>query len=194
MEAIAIPLSFLVLVWVFGGLLAASLPMVVGLDGHPSEPCLVLRLPPGSPRCRFRAEHHHRAGSGTGDRLHLLIVSRYRDEIPRAPAATRLCGTLCTAGRTVLFSAMTVALPLSALLIFLMYFLKSFAYPGRHRRFFAAAAVIVTPPPSCCSATARRAGHWRWLRRALRHPEPVAKPVDQLFWYRSTTVVMRRAI
>ena len=35
MESIAIPLSFLVLVWVFGGLLAAALPVAVGVDGDP---------------------------------------------------------------------------------------------------------------------------------------------------------------
>ena len=61
----------------------------------------------------------------------LLIISRYRDEladgVPRDEALIR---TMSTAGRTVLFSATTVALSMAAMLLFPMYFLKSFAYAG----------------------------------------------------------------
>jgi RND superfamily putative drug exporter len=96
----------------------------------------------------------------------------------------------------VLFSAMTVALSLSALLIFPMYFLKSFAYSGVATvAFAAAAAVIVTPAAIVVFGDRLDAlDIRRWLRRVLRRPEPVPKPVDELFWYRSTKAVMRRAI
>ena len=71
----------------------------------------------------------------------LLIVSRYRDE--RADGADRneaLVRTMATAGRTVLFSAMTVALSMVAMLLFPMYFLKSFAFAGVAVVAFAAVA------------------------------------------------------
>ncbi len=53
---------------------------------------------------------------------------------------------MATAGRTVLFSAVTVALSMSALILFPMYFLKSFAYAGVATVAFAAAAAIVVTP------------------------------------------------
>ena len=77
----------------------------------------------------------------------LLIVSRYRDEI--AGGADRdeaLTQTMLTAGRTVVFSATTVALSLAAMVLFPMYFLKSFAYAGIATvALCAVAALVVTP-------------------------------------------------
>ncbi len=54
--------------------------------------------------------------------------------------------TMATAGRTVLFSAMTVALSMVAMVLFPMYFLKSFAYAGIAVVAFAAVAAIVVTP------------------------------------------------
>lgn len=198
MEAIAIPLSFLVLVWIFGGLLAASLPMIVGLMAILGA-MAVLRLLTGFTEVSIFALNITTAlGLALAIDYTLLIVSRYRDEIAAgAGRDAALVRTLCTAGRTVLFSAMTVALSLSALLIFPMYFLKSFAYSGVATvAFAAAAAVIVTPAAIVVFGDRLDAlDIRRWLRRTLRRPEqPVAKPVERLFWYRSTTAVMRRAI
>ncbi len=77
----------------------------------------------------------------------LLILSRFRDEL--AEGQTRdaaLIRTMATAGRTVLFSAMTVALSMATMVLFPQYFLKSFAYAGVAVVAFAAvAAIIVTP-------------------------------------------------
>lgn len=62
--------------------------------------------------------------------------------------------TLRTAGRTVLFLALTVAVSLSAMLLFPMYFLRSFAYAGVAVVLLAAAAaLILLPRPWCCSAS-----------------------------------------
>ena len=77
----------------------------------------------------------------------LLIISRFRDEL--AGGADRdqaLIRTMVTAGRTVLFSAMTVALSMVAMVLFPMYFLKSFAYAGIAVVSFAAVAAIVVAP------------------------------------------------
>ena len=77
----------------------------------------------------------------------LLIVSRYRDEL--ADGAERdeaLVRTMATAGRTVLFSALTVALSMVAMVLFPMYFLKSLAYAGVAVVAFAAIAAVVVAP------------------------------------------------
>ena len=147
MESIAIPLSFLVLVWVFGGLVAAALPMLVGglaIVGSMS----VLRLITFTTDVSIFALNLSTAmGLALAIDYTLLIISRYRDELADgAPRDEALVRTMSTAGRTVLFSATTVALSMAAMLLFPMYFLKSFAYAGIATvAFAAAAAVIVTP-------------------------------------------------
>jgi uncharacterized membrane protein YdfJ with MMPL/SSD domain len=197
MESIAIPLSFLVLVWVFGGLVAAALPMIVGglaIVGSMS----VLRLITLSTDVSIFALNLSTAlGLALAIDYTLLIISRYRDEladgVPRDKALLR---TMSTAGRTVLFSATTVALSMAAMLLFPMYFLKSFAYAGVATVGFAAAAAVIVTPAAIWLLSDRLDGLdvRRLLRRVTRRAEPAAKPVDQIFWYRSTKVVMRHAI
>jgi RND superfamily putative drug exporter len=197
MESIAIPLSFLVLVWVFGGLLAAALPMAVGalaIVGSMS----VLRLITFSTDVSIFALNLSTAmGLALAIDYTLLIISRYRDELAGGAAPDRaLIRTMATAGRTVLFSATTVALSMAAMVLFPMYFLKSFAYAGVATVAFAAlAAIVVTPAAIVMMGSRLDSFDVRKLaRRVFRRPDPVPKPVEQLFWYRSTKFVMRRAI
>jgi RND superfamily putative drug exporter len=127
----------------------------------------------------------------------LLIISRYRDELDDGSDPNQaLIRTMATAGRTVLFSATTVALSMAVMVLFPMYFLKSFAYAGVATvAFVAVAAIVVTPAaivllgPRLDALDVRKLG-----RRILGRPDPVHKPVEQLFWYRSTKFVMRRAV
>jgi len=197
MESIAVPLSFLVLVWVFGGLVAAALPMVVGLMATLGA-MSVLRLITGFTEVSIFALNITTAlGLALAVDYTLLILSRFRDEL--AGGATRedaLVRTMGTAGRTVLFSAVTVALSLSALMLFPMYFLKSFAYSGVATVAFAVVAAVVVTPAAIVVLGDRLDSFdiRRLVRRVLRLPEPVAKPVQRQFWYRSTKFVMGRAI
>jgi uncharacterized membrane protein YdfJ with MMPL/SSD domain len=197
MEIIAVPLSFVVLVWVFGGLVAAALPMMVGVMAILGA-MSVLRLITGFTEVSIFALNITTAlGLALAIDYTLLILSRYRDEIAggAAPSAA-LIRTMNTAGRTVLFSAVTVALSLAALMLFPMYFLKSFAYSGIATVAFAAgAAVLVTP--AAIVLLGNRLDSFdirRLLRRVTGRPEPVAKPLERQFWYRSTKFVMRRPI
>lgn len=93
-----------------------------------------------------------------------------------------------------LFSAVTVALSMSATVAFPMYFLKSFAYAGVATVAFVATASIVITPAAIVLLGDRldALDVRRLLRRALRRGQPVRKPVEQLFWYRSSKFVMRR--
>jgi RND superfamily putative drug exporter len=197
MEAIAVPLSFLVLVWVFGGVAAALLPLVVGLMSILGAMAVLRLITSFSEVSIFALNITSALGLALAIDYTLLIVSRYRDEIGSgATPHAALVRTMCTAGRTVLFSAMTVALSLSALMVFPMYFLKSFAYSGVATVAFAAAAAVIVTPAAIVVLGSRLEALdiRRWLRRVLHRPEPVAKPVGQLFWYRSTKAVMRRSI
>ena len=77
----------------------------------------------------------------------LLLLSRFRDErVAGAERDEALVHTMAAAGRTVLFSAVTVALSMSAMVLFPIYALKSFAYAGVAVVAFASlAAIVVTP-------------------------------------------------
>ena len=197
MEIIAVPLSFLVLVWVFGGLVAAALPMMVGVMSILGTMSVLRLLASFTEVSIFALNIATALGLALAIDYTLLIVSRHRDEIAAgADRKTALVRTMCTAGRTVLFSAVTVALSLSALLMFPMYFLRSFAYAGIATVFFAAAAAVIVTPAAIVVLGERLDSFdiRRLLRRILGRPEPEPKPVERQFWYRSTKFVMRRAI
>ena len=197
MESIAIPLSFVVLVWVFGGLLAAALPLAVGGFAILGSMAVLRAITFVTDVSIFALNLTVAMGLALAIDYTLLIVSRFRDEL--ADGADRneaLVRTMATAGRTVLFSAMTVALSMVAMVLFPMYFLKSFAYAGIAVVAFAAVAAVVVTPAAIVllgdrldSLDVRRLG-----RRLLRRPEPVRRPVEQTFFYRSTKFVMRHAI
>src|SRR6478736_1014890 len=197
MESIAIPLSFLVLVWVFGGLLAAALPMAVGglaIVGSMS----VLRLITFSTDVSIFALNLSTAmGLALAIDYTLLIISRYRDEL--AGGADRdqaLIRTMVTAGRTVVFSATTVALSLAAMVLFPMYFLKSFAYAGIATVALCAVAALVVTPAAIVVLGARldALDVRRGIRRLRGRDEPPPTPLRRQFWYRWTTSVMRRSL
>jgi RND superfamily putative drug exporter len=197
MESIAIPLSFVVLVWVFGGLMAAALPLAVGGFAILGSMAVLRAVTFVTDVSIFAMNLTVAMGLALAIDYTLLIISRYRDELADGADRDRaLVRTMATAGRTVLFSALTVALSMVAMVIFPMYFLKSFAYAGIAVVAFAAVAAIVVAPAAIVLLGDRldSLDVRRFARRVLGRPEPARKPVEQTFWYRSTKFVMRRAI
>ncbi|WP_066898866.1 MMPL family transporter [Mycolicibacterium houstonense] len=197
MESIAIPLSFVVLVWVFGGLLAAALPLAVGGFAILGSLAVLRGFTMVTDVSIFALNLTVAMGLALAIDYTLLIVSRYRDELADGVEPDRaLTRTMVTAGRTVLFSAMTVALSMVAMVLFPMYFLKSFAYAGIAVVALAAFAAIVVAPAAIALLGDRLDAYdvRRFIRRVLGRPEPVRKPVEQTFWYRMTKRVMRRSL
>ena len=197
MESIAIPLSFIVLVWVFGGLISAALPLAVGGFAILGSMAVLRAITLVTDVSIFAMNLTVAMGLALAIDYTLLIISRYRDELADGADRDRaLVRTMATAGRTVLFSAMTVALSMVAMVLFPMYFLKSFAYAGMAVVVFAAVAAIVVAPAAIALLGDRldSLDVRRLARRVFRRPDPVRKPVEQNFWYRSTKFVMRRAV
>ncbi|MCW2513318.1 MAG: hypothetical protein JWR11_2360 [Mycobacterium sp.] len=197
MESITIPLSFVVLVWVFGGLLAAALPVAIGGMSILGALAVLRVITFTTDVSIFALNLSTALGLALAIDYTLLIISRYRDEIASgAPPDDALIHTMATAGRTVLFSATTVALSMAAMILFPMHFLKSFGYAGIATvAFTAIAAVVITPAAIVLLGDRLDAFDVRRLvRRTFDRPEPVRKPVEREFWYRSTQFVMRRAI
>ena len=197
MEAIALPVSFVVLVWVFGGLLAAALPLAVGVFAILGSMAVMRLLTAVTEVSIFALNLILALGLALAIDYTLLIVSRFRDEVARgAPRDEALLRTMATAGRTVLFSAVTVALSMVSMMFFPMPFLKSFAYAGVAAVAFAAlAAVVVTP--AALALLGQRLDSWdvrRLARRLLGRAEPQSRPVDQRVFYRLAKAVMRQPI
>jgi putative drug exporter of the RND superfamily len=197
MESLAIPLSFLVLAWVFGGLLTAALPIALGGLAIVGSMSVLRLISFGTDVSTYALNLSSAMGLALAIDYTLLIISRYRDELADGGGRDEaLMRTMATAGRTVLFSATTVALSMVVMVLFPMYFLKSFAYAGVATvALVAVAAIVVTPAAIVVLGPRLDALDVRRLaRRILSRPEPGYKPVEQLFWYRSTQFVTRRAV
>jgi len=196
-ESIAIPLSLIVLVWVFGGLLAAALPVAVGLLAIAGSMAALRAITFSTDVSIFALNLSTALGLALAIDYTLLIISRYRDELATGAGRDEaLIRTMATAGRTVLFSATIVALSLAVMILFPMYCLKSFAYGGIATVAFAAVAAVVVTPAAVVLLGSRldSLDVRRLVRRLSRRPEPVPRPGEQLFWYRSAKFVMRRAV
>jgi RND superfamily putative drug exporter len=92
-----------------------------------------------------------------------------------------------TAGRTVLFSAATVAISLAAMLLFPITFLKSFAYAGIAVAVLAAVGAVVVLP-ALLAVLGPRVNKWAVFHRSA------APPVGTGVWHRIATFVMRRPV
>ncbi|WP_378736187.1 MMPL family transporter [Nocardia brasiliensis] len=199
-EGVAIPISLIVLILVFGSLVAAALPLAVGIFAILTT-LAILRLFTLITDVSIYALNMTTAmGLALAVDYSLFIVSRYREELANGldpiPATIR---AVQTAGRTVLYSALTVALSLSVLSIFDIYFLRSFAYAGVAVVAAAAAAAIVILPAALTLLGHRvNALDIRIpLRRMLGRPapDPMAPLVpERSWWYRTVTWVMRHSV
>jgi RND superfamily putative drug exporter len=196
-ELITIPLTVIALIWVFGSLLASLLPLVVGLFSIVGTMATLRALATLTDVSTYSLNMTTAMGLALAIDYSLFVVSRYREELRAgATSAAAVRRTMQTAGRTVLFSAVTVGLSLAALMVFPVYFLRSFAYAGVAVVALATVAALILLPamltvlgPRIDSLDLRV-----FVRRVLRRPPPVVKPVEQGFWYRFAAAVMRRAL
>lgn len=191
-EAIAIPISFLVLIVVFGGLIAAALPVGVGIVAIVVTFAMLRLIGSVTDVSIFALNLTTAMGLALAIDYTLLLVTRYREEVAngrdRPDAIVR---TLTTAGRTVAFSAVTVALSLAALAIFPMYFLRSFAYAGVGVVAVAAVASLIVTPAVLMVLGGRIDS--LSVRGLLRRAPAENRPIEEGWWYRAATWVLRHA-
>ena len=186
-ELIAFPVTLVLLVLVFGSLVAAALPLAVGLLAIVGSLFLLSVIASLTDVSIFSLNLTTMMGLGLAIDYSLFIVSRFREELRRglSPHAA-VERTVVTAGRTVVFSALTLAISISALLVFPLGFLRSFAYAGVAVAITAAAGATIFLP-ALLAVIGPRVDRLSIRRSA-------SKPDDEGAWHRVATFVMRRPV
>jgi RND superfamily putative drug exporter len=191
-EAIAIPLTMVLLILAFGSVVAAGLPVAIGLIAIIATLAVLWIIGSITDVSVYALNLTTAMGLGLAIDYSLLMVNRYREELAAGRTVTdAVIRSVETAGRTILFSAATVAAAMAALLVFPVYFLRSFAYAGVSVIVIAALGALVVLP-----ALLTVLG---WRVNALRVPlprrrRPTMASVESPFWRRVVTGVMRRPI
>jgi uncharacterized membrane protein YdfJ with MMPL/SSD domain len=193
-ELLAFPILFLLSLLVFRSAVAALLPLAVGATTILLS-FLAMRVVNGAiePMSIFALNLITGLGLGLAIDYSLFMVSRFREELEAGrETADALRVTMATAGRTVLFSSITVAAALASLMVFHLRFLYSMGVGGSICA-LAAALVSLTLLPAILAALGPRVNALsprRW--RAALQREAAA---DQSgFWYRLSRAVMHRPV
>ncbi|MFJ6248147.1 MULTISPECIES: MMPL family transporter [unclassified Streptomyces] len=191
-ELIALPLTLVLLVMVFGSAVAALLPLGVGIVAILGTNAILRGLTEFTDVSVFAQNLTTALGLGLAIDYALFVVRRYREELAAgADPRTAVRTTLRTAGRTVLFSALTVAVSLAAMLVFPQYFLRSFAYAGIAVVLLAATAAL-TLLPAALVLLGHRVDALD-LRRLVRRGREPREDASGAGWARAAGLVMRRA-
>jgi RND superfamily putative drug exporter len=187
-ESIALPILLAVLVIIFGGLIAALLPLAIGITSIVTT-LLVLTIMVSVTDVSVHALTVATAfGLGLSIDFGLLMVSRFREErdMGRDHQAA-IVATVTVAGRTIIFSAATVTLAMSGLLVFPTYFLRSTALTASAVVILSALSAIVVLP-ALLALLGKRIDSLAVIRRKV----PLS--ADSLFWRRCAQAVTKRPL
>ncbi len=186
-ESIALPITLLLCVFVFGSVVAASLPLLIGGLAIVGTFLILSILASMTQVSIFALNLTTSMGLGLAIDYSLFVVSRYREELRKGLAphdAVKV--SVRTAGRTVAFSGLTVALSLGALMVFPLAFLRSFAYAGIAVVLLAALASVVFLPAVLALLGHRVDSLRLWHRKETHDGEG--------FWHDLAMTVMRRPL
>ena len=190
-ELLALPFLFLLSLWFFRSAVAAMLPPLMGGLSIVLT-FLALRIASEFMSMSvFAINLVTGLGLGLAIDYSLFIISRYREEAAaQGHGEQALRRTVNTAGRTVLFSSLTVAAALASLLVFPQRFLYSMGVGGVLVALLSASVALVVLTAALAVLGPRvNALSPRWLRRAA---DADARPAERGFWYRLSRFVMRR--
>ena len=191
-EVISLPLAALALLLVFGSLVAAGVPLVVGGSSVLVALAAIFVAASFTPMSIFVLNLATLLGLGLGVDYSLLLTSRFREELAKQPAdeptrvqeAVRI--TVATAGRAVFFSGLTVLLGLLGLVLFEFMILRSVGIAGAIVVGFAVLAALTLLP----ALLALFGQHLD--RLAIRRVQP--RPAAEGPWARHARRVMQRPL
>ena len=209
-ESISLPIVFLLSLLIFGSLVSALMPTLVGGIAVMGAFAVVRLITGVTDVSIFSINVITLLGMGLAIDYALFVVSRFREELALAPDDSResvraaVVRTMTTAGRTVLFSGLIVAASLASLLLFPQNFLRSMGYGGMAAVLVAMVAAL-TVLPALLGVLGPRIefGRMPWRRGArarladARTPDEVhgtEREVVHGAWARVAHSVMRRPV
>ncbi len=194
-ELLSGPLVLIILLLVFGSVVAAGTPLAVGVLAVIGSFVILRLLDMVVQVSVFSVNITTALGLGLAIDYSLFIVTRYREELAHGRTVHEaVAQSVRTAGRTVLFSALTVALSLSAMLVFPMYHLRSFAYSGIAVVALAALGSVVVLP-ALLAVLGHRIDALNVRRLWRRDATAAAARTDREgFWHQLAMAVMRRPL
>lgn len=186
-EGIAIPLTFILLAFVFGALVASAMPLVVGVGAILGSFFFIYLLTLVTDVSVFALNLITGLGLGLGIDYALLIVNRFREEMHNGKSVEESAIiTVGTAGKTVFYSGLAVMVTLSALLLFPLNFLKSFGYAGVVVTLFAIFGALI-PLPALLAILGKRVDRGVTRKGGLT-------PKEDGRWASTARLVMARPI
>jgi len=190
-ELLAFPILLLLSLWVFRGLIAAALPLLVGGFAIVLTFLALRLIDQGLGLSIFAVNLVTGMGLGLGIDYSLFVLSRFREELAVGlDSRAAIARTLQTAGRTVLYSSLTVAGALASLLVFPLRFLYSMGIGGMVVALSAGAVALIVLPAVLVALGPRvNALAPAWLQRSAARS---AQASEQGGWFRLGQSVMRR--
>jgi RND superfamily putative drug exporter len=193
-EIISVPLLLILLTLVFGSVIAAAMPVALGILAAVGSLAALHMVSLFVELSTFAIQTVTILGLGLAIDYALLIVSRFREELARGQSVDdAIHTTVATAGRAVAVSGLIVCVSLLGLLLFPSRFLQSMGYAGATVVLFAALGSL-TVLPALLRVVGRRVNALRIpLPGATRRAAVESDPTEGR-WYRIAHAVMRRPI
>lgn len=186
-EAISIPITFILLVLVFGALVASAMPLIIGVTAILGTFFGLYLLTLITDVSIFALNLTTGLGLGLGIDYALLIVNRFREELRRGISREdAIVNTMRSAGKTVFYSGLTVVLTLVSLTFFPMNFLKSMGYAGAIVVALAVVGALI-PLPALLMMLGEKVNKGVVRKKGLN-------PKEDGGWARLSRFVMRRPV
>jgi len=186
-EAISIPLTFILLVLVFGAMAASAMPLLVGVSAILGAFFLLYLISLLTTVSVYALNLTTGLGLGLGIDYALLIVNRFREELHRGKnVEDSIVATMASAGKTVFYSGLTVLVTLFSLTFFPLPFLKSFGYAGVSVVAIAVAGALFGLPP-ILAMLGKKVDKGTVRKSAITHK-------DEGRWAQTARLVMKRPV
>ncbi|MHB1517864.1 MAG: MMPL family transporter [Acidimicrobiales bacterium] len=188
-SVVAVPITVLLLYFAFASLLAALLPLAVSALAIMSTFAELRVLTVFTPVSTYAVDLTIGLGLGLALDYSLLLTNRYREEVALGwDSRAAIARAVETAGRTIVFAGLAVALAFTALLVFPLYFLQSFAYAAVAVVVFAVLGALFVMPALLDVFGDRLA------RKARKVAKSTGTGGESRFWRRLATSVASRPV
>ena len=186
-EAIAIPLTFLLLLIIFGAMVASAMPLVIGITSIIGTFFVMYLLTYVTDVSIFVLNLTTGLGLGLGIDYALLMVNRFREELARGVRKDKaIVNTMRTAGKTVFYSGLTVVVTLLSLTFFPLNFLKSMGYAGASVVALAVLGALI-PLPAIMSLLGKNINKGRIRKNAFAN-------IEKGRWSKFARFVMKKPV